>query len=493
MNGFTSRSPGSALSRRAFLQRTGAGAASMLLPAATRARAASTRPPNILLILLDDLGKEWVGCCGGEGIETPHIDALAAGGMRFTNAYAMPKCTPTRTTLLTGQYPFRHGWVDHWDVPRWGCGCHFDPKHYTTFAQVMKSAGYATAAAGKWQINDFRVQPDVMERHGFDDYCMWTGYETGNPPSAERYWNPYLNTKEGSRTYTGRFGGDVFTDFLIDFMRQNKDRPMMLYYPMCLTHGPFVTTPREPDAKTKLEKHKAMVHYADHLLGRLLAAMDELHIREDTLVFWTTDNGSSGALTGRLHGRDVRGGKGTLRESGVNMPFIVNGPGRVPAGVVTDALTDFSDLLPTFAALGGATLSENVPRDGHSIAEVLLGKTQTGPRSWIMAMGGGTARLEDGAVHPAADFADRVVRDTRYKLWVEKGRPTGLFDLAKDPGEKANLLDHPEPEAVAARERLEAIAREFPKKDAAPQYDPLPPQPWDTDPGKPAKRKEAKK
>ena len=146
--------------------------------------------PNIIFIMVDDLGPEWIGCCGAEGIETPVIDELARTGMRFTNAYSMPKCTPTRVTLLTGQYPFRHGWVNHWDVPRWGAGCHFDPKHNVSFVRLLKKAGYATAIAGKWQINDFRVQPDVLAGHGFDEWCMWTGYETGNRPSGKRYWNP---------------------------------------------------------------------------------------------------------------------------------------------------------------------------------------------------------------------------------------------------------------------------------------------------------------
>ena len=141
--------------------------------------------PNILLILVDDLGKEWIGCDGAEGIETPNIDALASGGMRFENAYAMPQCTPSRLTMLTGQYPFRHGWTNHWDVPRFGCGAHFDPELNASFPRILRDAGYATAAAGKWQIDDFRVEPDAMFEAGFDSWCMWTGGEGGNPKSDE--------------------------------------------------------------------------------------------------------------------------------------------------------------------------------------------------------------------------------------------------------------------------------------------------------------------
>jgi len=158
--------------------------------------------PNIIFIMVDDLGKEWINCYGGDDIETPNLDALAKTGLKFNNAWSMPQCTPSRATLLTGQYPWRTGWVNHWDVPRWGVG-YFDWEKYTTFATIMKTAGYKTAIAGKWQINDFRIEPEALKKHGFDDWCVWTGYEAQNPPSGKRYWDPYIHTKEGSKTYKG--------------------------------------------------------------------------------------------------------------------------------------------------------------------------------------------------------------------------------------------------------------------------------------------------
>ena len=440
--------------------------------------------PNIVFIMVDDLGPEWVGCCGADDVETPVLDRLAASGMRFTAAYSMPKCTPTRATLLTGQYPFRHGWVNHWDVPRWGAGCHFDPKHNVTFATLLRKAGYTTAIAGKWQINDFRVQPDVLAEHGFDDWCMWTGYETGNPPSGKRYWDPYIRTRRGSKTYQGRFGTDVFADFLIDFMRRKKDRPMMLYFPMALTHGPLVTTPAEPNVQQKLDKHKAMVRYTDAVVGRLVDALDELGIRRRTIVVFSTDNGTSGGITGHLRGRAVRGGKGKLSERGCRAPFIVNGPGLVPEGVVTDCLTDFSDLLPTFCELGGAQIPSELEIDGRSIAKVILGQASDGPRKWIFAMGGGVARItRQNRVVPAKPYAARTIRDKRLKLIVdERGQTASVFDLARDPGETNNLIDSRDGEILAARRRLEAVVAGFPEKDAAPRYDPTPPRPWDRKP-----------
>jgi arylsulfatase A-like enzyme len=429
------------------------------------------KPPNILLVMLDDLGKDWVGCCGGGDVETPNVDRLAAEGMRFTNAYCMPQCTPTRVTLLTGQYPLRHGWVNHWDVPRWG-HCYFDWKRNPSMGRVMRSAGYATAVAGKWQINDFRVHPDALEKHGFDDWCVWTGGEAGNAASNSRYWRPYIHTRQGSRSYEQEYGPDVFTDFLIDFIRKHRDEQLFLYFPMCLTHGPLVTTPLEPDAEGRLERHKAMIRYADHLLGELVQALNELGLREDTIIIWTTDNGS--AVSGTLHGRKVSGGKSKTTEMGVCVPFIVNCPGRVPRGVVTDALTDFTDLLPTFAALAGAELPGEHTYDGVSIADHLLGRADDSPRKWIMAMGGqNRARLTDRGVENEWFFRDRVLRDKRFKLYVGTDRqPAKLIDLKTDPAEELNLLANAGEEAQAAlRKFMEAVGG-FPAKDSDPIYDP---------------------
>jgi len=441
--------------------------------------------PNILFILVDDLGTEWISSYGAEDIQTPEFDRLAANGIRFTNAYSMPQCTPTRATLLTGQYPFRHGWVNHWDVPRWGAGCHFDPKHNLTFARLLKTAGYATAIAGKWQINDFRVQPDVLQQHGFDEWCMWTGYEAENPPSAERYWDPYLFVRDpktgesSSRTYQGQFGGDLFVDYLIDFMKRRRDEPMLLYFPMALTHTPLIHTPSEPDVTEPIDQHKAMVRYTDHLVGRLVSALDDLGLRERTIIFLTTDNGTTRRIEGGMNGRRVTGGKATLTENGTRMPFIVNGPGLVPEGIVSDALVDFSDVVPTFAQLAGVKLPTDEVFDGHSIAPLILGQDSDGPRQWVLSMGHGPARLDDKGVRPARDYANRVVRDKRYKLHVLDGKPAKLYDLREDPWEELNLIDSGEAEHVAAREKFDAVLGKFPKQDGRPRYDPLPPQSWD--------------
>ena len=420
--------------------------------------------PNILFILVDDLGKEWISAYGAEDIKTPNIDRLAATGMKFENAYVMPQCTPTRLSFMTGQYPYRHGWVNHWDVPRWGGGCSYDWNRNPSLARVIKDAGYATAIAGKWQVNDFRVQPNAMVDIGFDEYCMWTGGEGGNPPSDERFWDPYLHTKTGSRIHEGTYGPDVFTDFLIDFIEVNSEGPFFAYFPMVLTHTPFVTTPDDLEASTNLEKHKAMVRYTDKILGRFMRKLEDLGIRENTLIVWTTDNGTVETITGTQNGRQVKGQKSYPVEPGICVPFIVSAPGLVSEGVVTDALTDVTDLLPTFAELAEGELQPGYEYDGVSIADFILGKSDDTPRDWIMGMGGkNEAKLTDDGVENRYVFRDRVLREKRFKLYVStKREAVKLVDVIADPEEKKNLIDSSDPEAQAALERPFRYHTQFP-------------------------------
>ena len=441
----------------------------------------TNQKPNILFIMLDDLGKEWISCYGAEDIETPNIDALAAGGMKFNNAYSMPQCTPSRATLLTGKYPFRNGYVNHWDVPRWGIG-YFDWKHKenTTFARLMKDLGYKTCAAGKWQINDFRVEPQVMKKHGFDDWAMWTGFETGNPASAERYQDPYINTPEGSKTYKGKFGPDIYTDYIIQFMKNHTEDPMCLYLPMALPHGPLVVTPDEPKASSKMDRHKAMVRYIDKLIGKLVKALEELAIRDKTILIFTTDNGSTGSITGTLKGTKVKGAKAKEVEAGVCAPFIVNCPGLVPSGKVTNALTDFSDLLPTFIELGGGKVPEDFLVDGLSIAPVILGKENDSKRKWIMALGLGPAKIDQNGVKPRDPFISRVIRDKKFKVWVSNQKEIiRLHDLTEDPWEQTNLIDSTEEAHKKAIRKFKKVLASVPDKDARPLYTPRAQNPWD--------------
>jgi arylsulfatase A-like enzyme len=223
-----------------------------------------------------------------------------------------------------------------------------------------------------------------------------------------------------------------------------------------------------------------MVRYTDELVGRVVKALDELKIRDRTIVIFTTDNGSGGGWTGTRNGRKVRGGKAKKTENGVCAPYIVNCPGLVPQGVVTDALTDFTDLLPTFAELGGARVPRKLEIDGVSIAPLLLGKAEDSPRKWIMALGHGAAKLDEKGVRGKVDYTERVIRDKRYKVWVSEQRQMSqLYDLSADPFEENNLIDSTDAEHVAAIRKFQAVVDSMPGKDNRPQYKPRKPNPWD--------------
>lgn len=446
--------------------------------------------PNIILIMVDDLGKEWISQYGAEDISTPNIDALAKSGVSFNNVYSMPQCTPTRVTLLTGQYPYRHGWVNHWDVPRWGGGAHFDESLNPSLGLEMKKAGYSTCIAGKWQIDDFRVEPDALTKNGFDDFCMWTGYESGIKESANRYQDPYLFTKEGSKTYDGKFGPDVFKDFIVDFIHENKDEPMFIYFPMVLTHTPFVNTPLE-SASDNLGKHIAMVKYTDMLTGEIIQALEKAEIRDNTVVIWTTDNGTSGRIIGTRKGMKVKGGKAKTIEPGINEPFIVSWPGKIESNMVSDALIDFTDILPTCLDLAAVEPKKEmkvgdqlVHIDGHSFKDVLLQNKTDSNREWILSMGGGNnARLTKNGVENMYVFRDRVLRNKKYKLYINSNREAEkFFDLINDYEENINLLDSLNTEERKSNfKQLFKVVQSFPKKDSDPKYKPNPPQEWDVE------------
>jgi len=443
----------------------------------------SNTKPNIIFILVDDLGKEWISCYGAQNIQTPNFDVLAESGIIFNNFYVMPQCTPTRVSFLTGQYPFRHGWVNHWDVPRWGGGAHYDESVNPSIGIEMKKAGYKTCVAGKWQIDDFRVEPDAMKKCGFDEFCMWTGGEGGNPPSNERYQNPYIFTSEGSKTYKGAFGPDIFKDFIIKFIHKNSKSPFFIYYPMVLTHTPLVNTPDEI-ADTKIGKHQAMVRYTDKITGEIVQALEDAGVRENTIVLWTTDNGTARGIEGVLHGETVQGGKAQTTESGVNVPFIVSWPAKLKPGI-SDALIDITDMYPTFLDLAGVhadSLPYGFTFDGKSFKTILTQNKAESDREWILAMGGqNNARLTENGVENQYVFRDRVIRNKKYKLYIGIDRkPEKFFDLENDPYEKTNILDNLNRDDRNENfEKLLTVIQSQPEMDNDPKYTPNPPQEWD--------------
>ncbi len=418
------------------------------LGTADEPQTADQRPPNIVLIMIDDMSFDWVGAYGGQG-KTPRIDQLAREGLRFETCWCTPICTPTRMMLLTGRYPFRTGWIEHHDVPRWG-GRGFDWEREICWARPVREAGYRTGIAGKWQINDLRVHPDALDRHGFDEHCMWPGYETGNPPSYERYWNGYYVTNGQRQVHEGRFGPDVANEFVRDFVRRHHDRPFLLYYPMNLTHSPYDPIPAEDGTPREEPLHGSrfadMVAYSDTLIGRLLDTLDELQIADNTVVIFTCDNGSS--VGGRVGDVRFPSGKGKMTFAGVRVPLIVRWPGVTPKNATTAAITDFTDLYPTLVEIAGGTLPGNVTLDGRSLVPVLTGERDSTGREWIYSQ---------------RDTV-RVVSDGYYKL-----DSTGDFwDVRRDPTQSRNLANSDNAEVVAARQRLQAVLEGLPEDGPPP-------------------------
>ncbi len=407
--------------RRDFLRTTGLAAAWLVVPGragGSNGQEGSKRPgkPNIILIMADDLGYECLSCYGSLSYKTPVLDELARTGVRFENCHSQPLCTPSRVKIMTGRYNFRN-------YTRFG---HFDFRE-KTFAQVLKKAGYATCIAGKWQLMG-RGAAGPYDA-GFDEYCLWH-MEDAFAPKGSRYRSPKI-IKNGKLLdgLEGKYGPDIFCDYILDYIERHKDGPFFVYYPMTLVHGPFVPTPNSPDwAQPEHKRDKKyfadMVAYMDKVVGRIVSKLDELGLRKNTLVLFTGDNGTGRGITSQMRGRTVKGGKGLTIDTGTHVPLIANWKGAAPVGKVCEDLVDFSDFLPTLAEAAGAALPENVTIDGRSFLPQLRG-LKGNPKEWLLC---------HYVSQRGRDFK-RFVRDKRWKLYH-----TGeLFDVQTDPLEQSPI------------------------------------------------------
>lgn len=403
-------------------------------------------PPNIIFIFADDIGVDWVSCYGADQ-PTPNLDRLAARSVRFTNAWTAPICTPSRVMMLTGQYPGRTGWTEHYDVPRWG-GAGLIPEKFPTWPQLLHARGYATAIVGKWQINDLRLQPDILVRHGFDGHCVWPGVERDNPPSEHRYWDPFLQTDGVRETHVNGYGPDITQTYAIDFLRRNRDRPFMLYYPAIAVHAPNEAIPsdRLNPPKGEAALYARAVTYLDRQVGELLDELDRLHLSENTVVIFAGDNGSS--TGGRMHGVPVPSGKGSTAERGVHVPLMVCAPMLGRSGRTTAALADISDLFPTMLQLAGIPLPADARLDGRSWVPLLRGDADYQPRPWIFAQ----------------RDTSRTVSDGRFKLDSEGG----FFETAVDPDQHSPVSPQRDAATAAAYARLAAALASVPAAGAPP-------------------------
>ena len=398
---------------------------------------------NVVLIMADDVGYECFGFSGSKQYKTPHLDRLADSGVRFSNAFSTPLCTPSRVALMTGRNSIRN-YVDFGAL---------DPGE-TTFVEMFRKAGYATAISGKWQLQGSEHAKGVGPGGaGFDEYCLWNTPFTKRP----RYWNPsqYVNGKV-RQAKEDDYGPDVAADFLIDFMERNKERPFFAYYPMMLVHSPFLPTPDSTDRNSKDEQKNFadMVAYMDKIVGRLAGSIDRLGLREKTVLIFTADNGTHVRLRSRLNGRTIQGGKGTPTDRGTHVPLIVYAPGTAQGGRVVDDLIAHSDFVPTLAQAAGLEFSAPAKLDGRSFWPQVLGQpgdpretqfTYYFPRPYSTTTDGGYRSPEV-----------RFVRDKRYRL-LSDGR---LYDLHSDPSETTPLASG---RADDVRGKLQGVLDAWPR------------------------------
>ena len=392
-------------------------AALLMLPALPIASHPAERPPNVVFVMADDVGYECFGAYGSRQYQTPRIDKLADGGVRFTNCYSTPLCTPTRVALMTGMSNARN-YAD------FGC---LLPDQYT-IADLFREAGYATAVAGKWQLQGGDKTPGVPAGHGFDTYCLWN---TGNT-ERRRFWNPSLES-DGRILAVSEddYGPDIMADFLLRFIESSRDRPFFAYYPMVLVHSPFVPTPHSENRGSKDEQRnfEDMVAYTDFIVGRIQDKLESVGLLRNTIFVFTSDNGTHHKLASDFQGSRILGDKGGPTDAGTHVPLIVNAPGLISGGRVLDDLIDFTDFLPTLADGAGLRVPATRKLDGVSFWDRLRNNVGN-PREWLYTyyFPRPFANVFDTPyTHPEVLY----IRDRRYKLYASGE----LFDLRADPNE----------------------------------------------------------
>jgi len=389
----------------------------------------NNRKPNIILIMADDFGYECVGANGGTSYKTPVIDNLAEQGIRFTHCYSQPVCTPSRVKLMTGIYNVRNyiefGILD---------------ANQTTFANLLKGDGYATCVVGKWQLS---ADVNAPQHFGFDESCLWQHTrkytkEINGKSYDTRFVNPQLEINGKNVNYTnGEYGPDVVCDYAIDFMEKNKDKPFFVYYPMILTHCPFVPTPDSKDWDPQSigsETYKGnakyfgdMTYYMDKLIGKIVNKVRELGLEENTLILFTGDNGTDEPVVSMMGDRKVIGGKGRMDNTGNHVPFIAYWKGTIKPGQVSEELVDFSDFLPSICDAAGTPVPQKLNVDGQSFLPLLKGQKEPS-RKWVYIWYSRSGKLDESKA-----FA----RNQRYKLYAS-GQ---LYDVKKDVMEKNPLSD----------------------------------------------------
>jgi len=403
-------------------------------------RAVEQRQPNIIFILADDLGYGDIGCYGSAINRTPHLDRLAAGGIRFTDFHSNgPMCSPTRAAFLTGLYQNRFGrrFESALSGSRRDPGL---PLNAVTIAEVLQQAGYATGMYGKWHLG--YEAPWLPTNQGFDEFRGLVSGDGDHHTQIDRsgnedWWNGESVSME--KGYTA----ELITRHSIDFIKRHRDEPFFLYVPHLAIHFPW-QGPEDPAHRkrgTSYRKDKwgvipdrsnvrphvtAMIESLDESVGRMVAILDRLGLTNNTLVVFTSDNGGyldyAGGFKNISDMGQLRGEKATIYEGGHRVPAIFSWPGRIKSSVSHETAMTF-DLFPTFAALAG-TNTDSATLDGMDLREILFDGKSLPQRSLFWRMG-----------------SSKAARQDTWKLCVRGNRPPELYNLATDVGERNNLAD----------------------------------------------------
>jgi arylsulfatase A-like enzyme len=417
-------------------------AAVLLLISCLAMTASAKTQPNIIFMLTDDQGWTDLSSFGSGYYETPHIDKLASQGMRFTAAYsACTVCSPSRASIMTGQYPARLHITD-WiaghkrpnaklSVPDWTL---FLSTNICNMASTLKAAGYTTACIGKWHLGGADYWP---EKQGFD--LNAGGYDRGQPPS---YFAPYNipTLKEGP---AGEFLSDRLTTEAIGFMEKNRDKPFFIYFPHYAVHTPLMAkkeviekykSKTDPKGLHQNATYAGLVESVDDSMGRLMKALEELKLSDNTIIVYTSDNGG---LKGVTSNAPLRVGKGSAYEGGVRVPLIVKWPGITKAGSTCSVPVIGADYFPTLLEMAGVAVPAKHVVDGESIVPLLkqAGQLKREAIYWHYPH-----------YHPGGATPYGAIREGDFRL-VEffEDNHVELYNLKEDVGETKDLaLTNPE-------------------------------------------------
>lgn len=438
-----------------------------LCPTVAKAEPNRHDKPNIVFMMVDDLGLYDLSCYGYEAIDTPNADKLASEGMLFMNAYAgAPVCSPSRAATLSGQAPARLHLTNHISTQ------HFAPENpqlldasdikalppdTVTYAEKLKEVGYATGFFGKWHLSLTKpnsggrvVDPNTLpDKQGFDN--NFGGNGNGGPPSwFSPYKNAYLEDGEDGEYLSYRLADEA-----VAFMKANKEKPFLVNFWNFTVHSPLETTP-ELTAKYKAKKkagekinnpvYAGMIEATDQVLGRLLQTIDDLGLRENTLVVLTSDNGGINNLTYPGKTR-LKMGKGWLYDGGLRVPLIVRWPGKVQPGTTNRSRVTHTDFFPTFLEAAGISIDPDHPSDGESLVPLLTGNGDL-QRETIYF------HYPNYAWHSQNRLGGCIIqRDYKLLNWYDDDS-VELYHLSTDPGEHHNLAKQNPEQSERLKQKL---------------------------------------